>query len=87
MDYDKKHHLFAKQGDSQTKIQKKIIVFAKPLKGNLYVQTEPEAITFIKASYDATLKRTLIKTETTPNIEPSKELTDLLIENRFEKLC
>jgi len=86
MDYDNKTHLFEKQGNCEAFINTQITAIAEPLNPNKYLIHKLGLLTLIKPSYDPVSDRTLVRTETTPNEEIPKELTDMLKNNDFEKL-
>jgi len=91
MDYDHKTCLWQRPENHVDLARKAIVSLALPIKdtdNSLYTLSDPreESLTMIKIEYDEINKRTLIRTETTPNTKPPQKLVRILEEQDFEKI-
>lgn len=91
MDYDRKTHLFERPGENCELAKRAIENLALPVKsadGLLYTLYDPisQSSTMVKISYDEFHQRTLIRTETTPNISLPENLLEILETQDFKKI-
>lgn len=87
MNYNKNHKLWEISGNYEQAARGVISSIAiSTSKENYFTLHELGTTTLIKAEYDQINKRTLVRTETFPNKDPPKELTELLKHNKFKPI-
>lgn len=91
MDYNKNYQIFHKYGNHLSDITQKISTIAEHLENHSYSIEAQKSSTLVKTSCDLTSQRspkgrTIIRTETTPNLKIPEELKWILEANGFIKL-
>ena len=93
MDFDNKQQLWSKkysENNQGTEIIENLDSYlaeiSSPIGEDYQMIHQQESLTLIKVLRDAPNKRVVVRTETTPNTNPPKRLTDIFLQEKFTQI-